>query len=895
LTEPLTEPLTAPVPPVRRRILWHLFWLFCVFSLIAFSLLAWYVTTDSFQQMVRRRVVASVEKLTGGRAELGELHTIPLRLRVDARNLTIHGREAAGQAPFFHADRLQAELKIISIFSTTIGLHSLLLEHPVAHVIAYPDGTTNVPVPQASLSSGQGPVEQLISLSVSRIEVQRGELLWEDNRVPIDFVARDLALFLNYSLLRRQYEAQVRTGNITTHFSPYPPFVWRADASLVLARGRADIGSLTVTSGKSEIHFAGRLQDFHNPNLTGDYQGHADLAELASLARQPQLRKGTAQFEGRGSWSLQDFSTQGTIQSKDIEWANNKLSMRNGRFNAGFSITPARFHLSSIKANLLGGDLAGDADVTNWQTSLEAPPASGRRHVIGRVPPGSLQHGSVRLQLAAFPLLPALQMLSSRNLPLDRLDLSGNATGNVEVLWVGSIRDAETRLDLGIVPPLKPAPSEIPVRGKVEGIYRGSRDEAEVTQLHLTTPGSEIIAAGDLASSSSLRFSLTSHNLREWAPLLEAAYGSRDLPFSVHGWASLTGNASGKLSALSASGNLEAYDFDITLPATERIPSRVLHWDALSTALQYSSNHLAAHNGSLIHGHTTAHFDASAALGAEAHPLDSPFTLHFDLHNADVAEFAQLAGLAQPSAGTLDMSATVSGSRANPHGDGHLEIRNGMAYRSGRSLVDERSPPRRRRASVQQHRCQRLRCSPFRKRHDRYFEPPQLVEERVSPESFRAQPRSLPFPALADQPLHRGWRCRFHSARQRHSRTAFARSARSSQGPRPGQGARRRFLRRRGHSWHGSSISTPTPISTKPDLTIAGSVGLEHDFPADLNFAFHRFDVDSLLRIYLPGKITGHSPLDGTLHVRGPLRNPRFESGCRDSVFQRRDRARAHP
>ncbi len=58
-------------------------------------------------------------------------------------------------------------------------------------------------------------------------------------------------------------------------------------------------------------------------------------------------------------------------------------------------------------------------------------------------------------------------------------------------------------------------------------------------------------------------------------------------------------------------------------------------------------------------------------------------------------------------------------------------------------------------------------------------------------------------------------------------------------------------------------------------MTIQGSVGLEHDFPADLNLVFHHLDADSLLRIYLPEKITGHSLLEGTLHVRGPLRTPR--------------------
>src|SRR5208283_4041236 len=195
-------------------------------------------------------------------------------------------------------------------------------------------------------------------------------------------------------------------------------------------------------------------------------------------------------------------------------------------------------------------------------------------------------------------------------------------------------------------------------------------------------------ASGNLAATSSLRFAFTSHNLREWTPLLEAAYrsssGSSNLPFTVHGWASLTGSASGRLSELSVSGNLEVYDFDTTLPATQRASSRVVHWDALTTAVQYSSNHFSARNGSLIHGHSTAHFDTSAELERGGLQPNDPFILHFDLRNLNVPEFAQLAGVAQARAGTvagiLDLSATLSGTLASPHGDGHLELHNGAAY-----------------------------------------------------------------------------------------------------------------------------------------------------------------------------------------------------------------------
>ncbi len=865
-------------PPERRRVLRKLFLSFCVFCLIAFGALAWYATTDSFQQLVRRRVIASLEKATGGRVELGEFHTIPFRLRVDARNLTIHGREASDQIPFFRVDRVQAELKIISLLSTTIGLHSLVLEHPVAHVIVYPNGATNVPAPPVSFSPGQGPVEELISFSVSHIEVQSGEVLWEDKKMPFDFDARDVALILNYSLLRRQYEAHLLAGSVATRFKQYPSFSWRGDTSLVLARGRADISNLTMTSGKSEIHFAGHLQDFHNPRLSGDYHGLADLGELASLAEQSQVRKGTVQFEGKGSWSLQDFSTQGTVQAKDVDWSNGKVSMRNGRITAGFSVVPNRFHVFSIKANLLGGDLLGDADVTNWQSSLEQSPLPRRRHVIGRVPPESLQRGSVRLQLTGFPLLPGLQVLSSKRLPLDRLALSGRASGNVDMLWVGSIRDAGTRLSLSIAPSLKPTSGEIPVRGKIDGIYRGSRDELDVTELHLITPSSEITAAGNPAANSALQFSFTSHNLKEWTPLLEGVYGSPYLPFAVHGWASVTGNASGKLSALSVSGNLEVYDFDTVLPATERVAARAVHWDALSTAVQYSSNHFAAHNGSFIHGHTTARFDASATLTDGRLPESAPFTLHFDARNADVAELAQLASVARPFAGTLNMSATISGTRANPHGDGHLEIRNGMAYGVGVPLLksDLRladgelqfnnidasaydaplsgsaavSTSNLGRSNVGGSNTQfRLNLSGRNLNLARF---PRLQTSRITVDGvadFTVRASGTPEQPSIEAHVH------LKDLALDKERTGDFYVDAVTRG---------RLLDLNAHSDFG-----------KADLTIQGSVGLEHDFPADLNLVFHHLDADSLLRIYLPEKITGHSLLEGTLHVRGPLRTPR--------------------
>ena len=921
-----------PIPPERRRILGKLFLAFCLFSVIAFGLLSWYVTTASFQQRVRRRIIASAEKLTGGRVEFGELHVIPFRLRVEVRNLTIHGREdhdreESDPAPFMHVDRLQAEMKIISLFSSTVGLHSLVLEHPVVHIIDYSDGTTNVPVPQARLSSNhrsdEGPVEELISLSVAHIEVRQGELMWEDKKVPFAFAARDLALLLNYSLLRRQYEAHVAAGNVGTRIADYPSFVWRANAALVLARSHVDISSLTVISGKSEIHFTGLLRDYHNPQVSGTYHGVADLGELASLASppdhpqaKPEIKKGIAQFEGKASWSLQNFSTDGTVQAKEIEWSNGKVMMRNGRVNTGFSITPDRFHLSSIKASLLGGELGGDADVTNWQSSIQSSMPGSResslqpspprraRHVIGRIPPQSVQRGSVHLQLAGFPLLPAMEMLSSRNLPLDRLALSGNTSGTVEMLWVGSFRDAETRLKISIVPPPKPVQGEIPVQGRVDAVYRGSRDELEVSDLHLATPGSEVSATGNLAAASSMRFSFTSHSLKEWTPLLDAAYGSayrsrseagsesksEALPFAIHGWASFNGTASGKLSDLSFSGNLDVYDFDTALPATataEPVSSRMVHWDALSTSLQYSSNHFAARNGAIIHGHTTGHFEASAALTDSVFEKNNPFTLHFDFRDAEVPELIQLAGPGVLSGmqkgglnGALSMNVALSGTRASPHGDGHLELHNGIAY--GINIPSLKSDLRFSGGELQ-----------FNNIESTVYNAPFSGSAAINLSNLVA---SHPDFAISKSEVRLNLSGRnldlarlgyFQTSRFSADGIADFTLRVSGTPELPSLEAHVHlkdlaFDKERAGDFYLDAVTQGRQLDLKAhsdfdkaDLTITGNVALEHDFPADLNLAFHHLDVNSLLRIYWPGTITGHSPLEGTLHVSGPLRTPR--------------------
>ena len=117
--------------------------------------LGWYSTTDSFRDLVRRRLVAMLEQMTGGRVELGSLHTVPFHFQMEVRDLTIHGREQPGEIPYAHVNSLMAQMKIWSILRADVGLDYVILDHPVIHIILYPDGSTNQPEPKVKQVSTQ--------------------------------------------------------------------------------------------------------------------------------------------------------------------------------------------------------------------------------------------------------------------------------------------------------------------------------------------------------------------------------------------------------------------------------------------------------------------------------------------------------------------------------------------------------------------------------------------------------------------------------------------------------------------------------------------------------------------------------------------------------------------
>ena len=87
--------------------------------------------------------------------------------------------------------------------------------------------------------------------------MRNGELIWGDQRIPLDFAAYDTNVQLDYSFLRGRYESHLAVGKVDTAFEDFRPFAWMTTAEFSLGTTFADVKSLQWNSGRSRWRRAG--------------------------------------------------------------------------------------------------------------------------------------------------------------------------------------------------------------------------------------------------------------------------------------------------------------------------------------------------------------------------------------------------------------------------------------------------------------------------------------------------------------------------------------------------------------------------------------------------------------------------------------------------------------
>jgi translocation and assembly module TamB len=660
-----------PAAKVSRRGVWKALLLTFGIVVILLAGFGWYLTSNSFQLMVRRRIVAELEQATGGRVEVGRFHTSPFRMRVEVLDITIHGRESAGEVPYAHVDELIAEIKVISLLEREFGFHSLILERPVIHVIFYPDGTTNQPKPPAP-ASNKTAMQQLFSLSINNLEVRQGQLIWNDEIIPLDFAAHNISADMHYLFFSRRYEGEILVGKADARMKDYRPFAWMADAQFSLSGQSLQMKSFYANIGRSHMVGSGQIQNFKHPKIILNYDATLDMGEAAAILRNRDIRKGLLHANGQGSWQSDDFASNGNINITDFDGKFDSVNASRASFTSSYNINTNRLTLSKIDARLFGGAVSGEADVMNWLV----PPRDGLRP---RQKDQFEQQGTARFQFKDISVGDVVAGISPQTSVLNRLNIAGAATGTTALQWKGAPQNATTDIVLDVKPPQQIKPGRLPFTAHLRGLYDGKSEDLELAEFDAATQNTQIHASGRLSSHAALRISLESGNVAELQPII-ASLGDAKIPSFQQGNFSFSGTASGKLSDYAIAGSVKAEDFTIAFPSAPKNLPHESHWDSFRANVQFSPEVAAVRNASLKNGDATIDFDVSAHLMNGTISSQSLFNLRMAVHDAEAQNLLGFAGYEYPVRGHTDFSLRLSGTQQDPHGEGTIALRDAEIY-----------------------------------------------------------------------------------------------------------------------------------------------------------------------------------------------------------------------
>lgn len=815
--------------------------------LLAFSALLWYITTASFQELVRQRLVQSLERTTGGRVEVGGFAVRPLRLELELRDLTIHGRETAKDKPYLHVESLTAVVKISSALGAKLAFHSLTLRRPVIHLIFYPDGTTNQPAPAKIADT-----ERLLSFSIDHLWLDQGELIWQDQQIPLDFRSQEVSARLNYSLLRGRYSGELTVGRAETNWDGYRPLAWAGRALFTIDRKGIEVQSLDASAGHSRVQLRSVLLDPAAPSLKASYDLALNLRDLGALSRRTELKSGTVELQGDGSWSARDFRVAGGFRARELAWQDKRFSLPELTMEGKFAVDPERFSLTKIEGQMLKGSFSAQAEIDNWRS----PTAEGNR---------VSETGSVRIKTRDLSLAEILLNLGPRYHPLNRLRFSGELSASSELRWKDSPGYGRFTTELEISPPARPASGLAPVTASAQLSYDLRSRALQIRALSLETPSSQVHASGEMSSTGSLRLALASNQMSEWQPV-ESLVFPEGAPFIIQGRASFDGTTAGALPEIRIRGRLASEDFDLFLPTAKG--SERWHWDALRADLEASRSGLALHNAVLDRGGARVSVNGTAELVGWRHLLTSPFNFQVDVQNADAHELARLSGYQRELSGTLSASFTASGTRVRPQARGSAHLAAGALEGISFDTASARFAFSGTQLSFTDFNLERRQSAI---RGGGSYD--------LASRAFRFDLQGTNFDLAEIAPLERS---RIRIA----GKLDFsARGSGTTSSPEFSADLNLRGLTFNQENEgdlklnavaHGSDLRLTGHSAFKTaELTIGGQVQLRALWPAHIDFHFARLDVDPVVESYLHGQLTGHSAVSGDLALDGPLRDPK--------------------
>jgi len=962
-------------PWLRRVLLTIAGVLVVVLALIGAA--AWYVSTAEFQQKVRLRVVALLEQATGGRVELQGFHFSLWRLDAVAEHLVIHGLEGPGEAPYLQADRIEIRLQILSFISQTrsahmvndnsiashIALNLLQVDRPQAHLIIYPDGSTNQPTPKTKSTSNKPVADTLLDLEAETVNVNNGTVLLNDRAIPFNLDARDLDATVQYQMSGDLYAIHVGLSDLRTKMKKEPTVQSRLAADVTFARHVMEIKRFEFDTGKrSQLIATGSLKDFNHPAWQVAAKGTVELKQVSAISGLDGLTGGIAELKldgrncsdaeiaagrklgaGRAAaqkdmntyhWGRCDeaFAITGDVRLSKAGYSDPDVRVHDVDGSAKVRATPSVLQLAEMEAYLQGGgSVTGAMHIDNWLGPTDGVTrkvkvvrkTAGGGEAIVKIEPGTL-HAYIDAQTTAVPLRTIMEVTAPKG--YGDLGFDTAETGPVHVEWGDGGETVIVNGNLSFKPTGVNHPgmrSNVPVSGTVLAQYRGGNETVAIASIHVQTPATTLDAGGILGVDTGdpltqLKANLTTHDLGEFDQLFrtlgleyKGKRGMDAVPLKLHGDVHFTGTASGPVEMLDIKGHVVGQNLELMLPAstpappppashpiTEKLASlfrssntpayvppppavRDIMIDSVVGDAEYTPAELKITQSTVKRGSVTISATGKALPhrvvmrhGVVDYNWDDATVVDatVDMPTAQAPDLLDIVGMKVLLTGKVQGHAHVTGTLGNMDGNGNVLLTNGVVYgepyqraefTGGVTGQDIRVT----RAALTLHGVQIAGYGDYdlKTEHLRaHVQGDNLKLSQFQTVAVAKYPVDGTLTLLADA----------DGTMQQPGLRATVHLTNLTLG-----GELLGGITAEAHSQGSTLFFAANSDLSRGRLYLGGKTELSGNYPTEAKLELSSFDVESLLKLYAPKGITGHSSIGGTVTVNGPLAAPQQLNG----------------
>ena len=600
---------------------------FALFGIATLAVLA-ILPSEWLQEKVRERIVYEVERVSGGRVEIGKFHFDWKTLTAEVAPFVLHGTEPAGEAPLVQADSVRVGLKIISLLEKRVDLTSATLLRPKVNILVDGNGRLNLPEPKVARSGKIDPIQSVVSLKIKRLTVKQGMVHFGDQNIPLDIRGENVSSDLSYDTRGPRYYGSLAMDDLRLESAKRIALGFHMESKIVLEKSRVHFESGRLSMPKSVVDFSGEIDNLRDPRIAIDVQAEGELAELAKPLDMTEPKAGHVKFAGKVTYTAADsLLVAGNVVGKGLVIDENGIRISGIGLKSAVQLRLREVVLRGAEVTALGGKFAGQAELKDFRRY------SAKGMVTG-----------------------LLVQEVSRTAGAKGVAWNGFASGPVAVTgsFIQGVRDFKGSGQFDVVP----AAGGIPISGHVDAVYDQQAQRLDLGQSYLQTAATTLNFNGTLGEHLAVR--LESKDLNDLLPALAltSAMAQKTLPLKLNagGSASFEGAVDGKLDVAEISGNAvlnkfssEGQSFDnltanlAVNPAGLRVQSFVLTQDALA-------------------------LDGSINAGLQAWKLVDASSLSgiFRLRGVRIEKLLADAGKNVPVTGALSGSITLLGTYGSP-------------------------------------------------------------------------------------------------------------------------------------------------------------------------------------------------------------------------------------